>query len=91
METDLDTKFKEAFEIASKIEHQLPPDVMLRIYAYFKQATTGMHTLIREQNNIDLRNAFKTNAWMQISHLSVTEAKEMYIALIDEIVANKNT
>jgi acyl-CoA-binding protein len=31
----------------------------------------------------DLRNAFKTNAWIQISHLSVDEAKEQYIEIIN--------
>jgi acyl-CoA-binding protein len=34
----------------------------------------------------DLRNAFKTNAWMQISHLSVDQAKELYIETIDAII-----
>ena len=40
-------------------------------------------------SNLDLRNAFKTNAWMQISHLSVDEAKELYIEAIHAIVNEK--
>ena len=63
---DLDTRFAEAVEIATNM------------YAYYKQATFG--TLNSNQNSdFDLRNAFKTNAWMQISHLSMDEAKELYI------------
>jgi acyl-CoA-binding protein len=76
---DLDIRFSEAVEIASTIaQESLPQDVQLRLYAYYKQATFG--TLNSNQNsNFDLRNAFKTNAWMQISHLSMDEAKELYI------------
>ncbi|HOD09259.1 MAG TPA: acyl-CoA-binding protein [Flavobacterium sp.] len=81
-EKDLETRFQEAVEIASKMtQASLPQDVQLRLYAYYKQATFG--TI--EPNNsssFDLRNAFKTNAWMQISHLSVEEAKELYIEAI---------
>jgi acyl-CoA-binding protein len=78
-EIDLDTRFAEAVEIASNMaQESLPQDVQLRLYAYYKQATFG--TLNSNLNsNFDLRNAFKTNAWMQISHLTMEEAKELYI------------
>ena len=85
IEKDLDTRFLEAVEIASNIpQSSLPQDVQLRLYAFYKQATFGT---INYNNaaNYDLRNAFKTNAWMQISHLTVDEAKEMYIESINEI------
>lgn len=85
---DLETRFNEAFEAASKFDEQLPPDVMLRIYAYYKQATHDP-TSFRLNNNNDLRNAFKMNAWMQISHLSIEEAKEKYIEIINSILNKK--
>ncbi|MEO0046692.1 MAG: hypothetical protein RL705_1883 [Bacteroidota bacterium] len=88
-EKELEVRFLEAVEIASKMtQSSLPQDVQLRLYAYYKQATFG--TI--EYNNassFDLRNAFKTNAWMQISHLSVDEAKELYTEAIHAIV-NEN-
>ncbi|WP_412464303.1 acyl-CoA-binding protein [Flavobacterium mekongense] len=88
-EKDLDARFREAVEIASQMtQSSLPQDVQLRLYAFYKQATFG--TI--EYNNsasFDLRNAFKTNAWMQISHLPVDEAKEEYIKTIHAIV-NEN-
>jgi acyl-CoA-binding protein len=85
-EKDLDTRFQEAVAIASKMtQASLPQDVQLRLYAYYKQATIG--TIERPNSaNFDLRNAFKTNAWMQISHLSIDEAKELYIEAIHSIV-----
>ncbi len=89
-EKDLDTRFQEAVEIASKMtQASLPQDVQLRLYAYYKQATIG--TIERpNSSNFDLRNAFKTNAWMQISHLSIDEAKELYIESILAL-ANKKS
>jgi len=82
---DLDTRFQEAVAIAAAMtQADLPQDVQLRLYAYYKQATFGTPAA-NFNSNFDLRNAFKTNAWMQISHLSVDEAKELYIEAIHSI------
>jgi acyl-CoA-binding protein len=81
-EKDLDTRFAEAVEIAADMtQASLPQDVQLRLYAYYKQATSGSLDL-RQTSSYHLRDAFKTNAWMQISHLSSDEAKELYIEAI---------
>ena len=87
-ENDLDIRFEYAVEIANTMtQAELPQDVQLRLYAYYKQATLG--TLDTRISPVyDVRNAFKINAWMQISHLSIDEAKEMYIESILEL-ANK--
>ena len=88
-EKELEIRFQEAVEIASKMtQSSLPQDVQLRLYAYYKQATFGTIDF-NSSNNFDLRNAFKTNAWMQISHLTIEEAKELYIEAINEIVKAK--
>ena len=84
-ETDLNTRFQEAVEVASKMtQADLPQDVQLRLYAYYKQSTLGTPET-NYTNNFDLRNAFKTNAWMQISHLTPDEAKELYIEAINSL------
>ena len=84
-EKELEIRFQEAVEIASKMsQSELPQDVQLRLYAYYKQSTFGTIDY-NHSNDFDLRNAFKTNAWMQISHLSVDEAKELYIEAIHKI------
>jgi acyl-CoA-binding protein len=88
-EKELEIRFLEAVEIASKMtQSSLPQDVQLRLYAYYKQATSGTIDY-NNTANFDLRNAFKTNAWMQISHLSIEEAKELYIEAINDIAKNK--
>lgn len=83
---DLDTRFLEAVAIASEMtQASLPQDVQLRLYAFYKQATFG--TLDSKQtSSYHLRDAFKTNAWMQISHLTPEQAKEQYIEMINLII-----
>lgn len=86
-EKDLDTRFSEAVEIALKMtQASLPQDVQLRLYAYYKQATFGT-AVYNHSENFDLRDAFKTNAWMQISHISIEEAKENYIEIINSLTS----
>ena len=83
IEKDLNTQFLEAVEIASEMtQASLPQDVQLRLYAYYKQATFGTLDL-KQTSSYHLRDAFKTNAWMQISHLTPEQAKEHYIELIN--------
>ena len=83
---DLDKRFDEAVEAASKMtQASLPQDVQLRLYAFYKQATFGS-AQYNQSENFDLRNAFKTNAWMQISHISIEEAKEQYIEIIHSLL-----
>lgn len=85
-EKDLDTLFQEAYEKASGMTQALPQDVMLKIYAYYKQATLGDVKLNHFQtDDLNLRNAFKMNAWMQVRHLSPDEAKVLYIETINSI------
>jgi len=88
IDEDLNTRFDKAVAIATEMSQaSLPQDVQLRLYANYKQATFG--TITYQNSNFDLRNAFKTNAWMQISHLSADEAKENYIKIINAIVNQK--
>jgi acyl-CoA-binding protein len=86
-EKDLDIRFLEAVDKALKMtQASLPQDVQLRLYAYYKQATFGSANY-NQAEHFDLRNAFKTNAWMQISHITVEEAKENYIEIINSLTS----
>jgi len=83
---DLNTRFEEAVAIADEMtQASLPQDVQLRLYAYYKQATFGNLDL-KQTSTYQLRDAFKTNAWMQVSHLTADEAKELYIESILALV-----
>ncbi len=83
--SELDIEFEYAFERASNMTQALPQDLMLRIYAYYKQATSGAQIGFYQEPQ-GLRNAFKFNAWMQISHLSPDEAKQEYINIINSLL-----
>lgn len=86
IEQDLDTRFLAAVQIASKMtQASLPQDVQLRLYAFYKQATYGTLDL-KQTSSYHLRDAFKTNAWMQISHLTPEQAKEQYIEIINLLI-----
>lgn len=87
-EKSLDERFQIAVAAAAEMtQSSLPQDVQLRLYAFYKHATAGIPSP-NFNIGLDLRSAFKTNAWMQIRHLSVEEAKEQYIELINSLVNN---
>lgn len=85
-EKDLDTAFQEAYEKASNTSQKFPPDIMLMFYAYYKQATESSGIYITPPGRKDVRNAFKLNALLQIKGISVKEAKQKYIELVDEYI-----
>ncbi|MGB2128042.1 MAG: acyl-CoA-binding protein [Flavicella sp.] len=82
MDKELDKQFKHAFEKASKMKNKLPQDVMLKFYAYYKQATNGDNTPFHLNSGV--RNAFKLNAWMQLRGVSIDDAKREYIKLLEK-------
>ncbi len=80
---ELDKAFEKAYSIACNTNKKLPPDIMLHLYAYYKQATKG-NNYEQPTGDVQLRNAFKLNAWIQLSHLSETESKQEYINLVNK-------
>ena len=85
MEKDLNKEFEAAYHKASTTTIKLPPDIMLQFYAYYKQATKG-NNYENPSGDVQLRNAFKLNAWFQLSHLTEKEAKKEYIKLVTKIL-----
>lgn len=83
MAKNLDEEFEKAYKISSTTTLKLPPDVMLQLYAYYKQATKGTNYQ-QPSGNVELRNAFKLNAWFQLSQISEDEAKKEYINLVNK-------
>lgn len=84
----LDIAFEEAYKISSATTKKLPPDVMLQLYAYYKQATKGSN-YEQPSGDVELRNAFKLNAWLQLSQISEDEAKKAYIDLVNKYLKNQ--
>ena len=77
---ELHVKFGETFKEVSQADQEFSPDVLLRFYALYKQATQEQR-LSSQDGEHELVNAFKMNAMLQVKHLSVDEAKIAYIEL----------
>lgn len=94
-EKDLDTLFDEAFENANLVpKESVPQNVQLVLYGLYKHATSGRTSAFGgsyQQNDADedLRNAFKLNALMQVKHLTVDEAKQQYIDIINQLMKER--
>ncbi|EZH72774.1 hypothetical protein ATO12_21830 [Aquimarina atlantica] len=86
-EEELNIAFDDAYERACNTKIQLPPDIMLHFYAYYKRAT---HTegFFTPSGNSELRNAFKLNAFFQAKNLTPKEAKEKYIELVNKYITD---
>lgn len=84
MRNDLDIQFKEAYIQASRVSQEdLAPDVMLKLYALYKQATLGDNPF--KNNETDVRSGFKLNAWIQLRGMTTTMAKKEYIELVNTL------
>lgn len=79
----LDKEFEAAFNKISKLKKAVAPDVMLKFYAFNKQANFG--NKFSFNSNSDVRSAFKFNAWMQLNGMSAEQAKKEYIELAKTI------
>lgn len=58
----------------------IPPDTLLRLYAYYKVARSEE---VNSQDTIPLIDGFKANALLQVSHLNVFQAMEGYIQVVE--------
>lgn len=92
MDKDLDKLFDEAFDNAQLIpQSSVPIDLQLILYGLYKQATSNdSDRFYFRQESQNLRSAFKLNAWMQVNHFSVEEAKKKYIEIINNLMKERN-
>lgn len=90
---ELNILFDEAFENANKIpKESVPPNIQLVLYGLYKHASSSRPSLTFEasQDSNDLKNAFKMNAWMQVNSLTIDEAKQQYIEIINSLLKERN-
>ena len=87
MTLNLDIKFTKAFNDLSELEENLAPDIMLKLYAYYKQAVIG--NTFSYGGEVDVRDAFKFNAWTQLNGMTQENAKKQYIKLVQNILNNQ--
>jgi len=87
-ETDrLKEEFEQAVHRVSRWEEPIPPDTLLRLYAYYKVARSEDPS---SQYTMPLIDGFKANALLQVRHLSPLEAMAGYLETVQrELYAKK--
>jgi len=80
----LDKEFNKAYQKISDLTENIAPDIMLKFYSLYKQATLGDFS--NYSSTQDIRDAFKSNAWAQLIGLESNKAKEEYIKLAKQIL-----
>ncbi|MDT8347844.1 MAG: acyl-CoA-binding protein [Flavobacteriaceae bacterium] len=81
----LEARFEAAAEKAAKTKLVLAPDVLLHLYAYYKQAS-GESLSYKIIPDNDLRSAFKQNALFQARNLSRKQAMKRYIEYVERYI-----
>lgn len=84
MKPDLDEEFNNTFNKISKLRKAIAPDIMLKFYAYYKQANFGNNFSFN--SGLNVRSAFKFNAWVQLNGMSAEDAKKEYIKLAKTVL-----
>lgn len=80
---DLNNRFNDAVAFVNGYTEPLPADLLLKLYAYFKIANRNFDN---PGSRTPLINAFKANALFQAKNISVSEAMEKYIELVNKEV-----
>ena len=76
------TDFDQAVDWVNENFTKIPKDDLLRLYAYYKIANGMQHGSNSKQPIV---SAFKANAIMQVSHLSIDTAQKRYSALVEKL------
>ena len=79
--SDLKAKFEAAVADSENLSRRPANETLLKLYAFYKQATVG-DVEGERPGFTDLRGRAKYDAWEKITGTSGDEAMEKYVALI---------
>lgn len=81
---DLKAEFDAAASASKSLPKRPDNDTLLKLYALFKQATSGDVAGDRP-GGFDFVNAAKYDAWAKIKGTSTEDAMRTYVALVDSL------
>ena len=81
---NLDDNFKSAADRATELPKRPPNDILLKLYALYKQGNEGDVTGDRP-GFADFEGRAKFDAWNKIKGKSTAEAKQEYISLVEKL------
>ncbi|WP_439880047.1 acyl-CoA-binding protein [Pontibacter sp. MBLB2868] len=79
-------QFESAVERSKTLSERPSNDVLLKLYALFKQATDGDVNTDRP-GGFDFKNIAKWDAWKKQEGKSKEEARDEYVAFVDTLVS----
>ena len=82
----IDDDFKSAAERVTQLPKRPPNDIMLQLYALFKQANEGDVTGDRP-GFADFEGRVKFDGWKKLQGKSDEDAKQEYISLVEKLEA----
>ncbi|MFN3138965.1 MAG: acyl-CoA-binding protein [Allomuricauda sp.] len=82
---ELHKRFEDAVNFVNDYTDPLPADLLLKLYAYFKIANKNFEN---PGSRTPLINAFKANALFQAKSISVEEAMENYVNIVEKELKN---
>ena len=80
----LDDEFKSAAERVTQLAKRPPNDIMLQLYALYKQGNDGDVTGERP-GLADFEGRAKFDSWNKLQGKSLEDAKQEYIALVVQL------
>jgi len=81
----LQANFEKAVAFVNEYKEPLAPDLLLKLYAYYKIANKNYDN---PGSKTPLINAFKANALIQAENIEPEGAKEMYIELVKKEISD---
>ncbi|MDX5422721.1 MAG: acyl-CoA-binding protein [Hymenobacteraceae bacterium] len=80
-------EFESAVERSKTLSERPSNDVLLQLYALYKQATEGDVNTERP-GGFDFKNIAKWDAWKKQEGKSAEEAREEYVQLVNRLAGN---
>jgi len=82
--SDIETAFATALEDVEQLPERPGNEDLLRLYALYKQATVG-DVAGKRPGMIDFVKRTKYDAWAMLKGTSQQDAKQAYVAVVDEL------
>jgi acyl-CoA-binding protein len=84
--SDLSDRFEQAAQDVQKLPERPANDVLLKLYALYKQATVGDVSGARP-GVLDMAGRLKYDAWVKLKGTAADQARADYVALVDQLKA----
>ncbi len=85
--SDLSAQFEQAAQDVQQLPKRPGNDVMLKLYALYKQASVGNVSGARP-SVLDMTGRLKYDAWAKLKGTDANQAMADYIALVDQLKAS---